>query len=130
FSKIFREVSEDGRCVSRPPLERGNATRAAPTVAALHPNYDVFIEESAVLQKANCRLGSEFIRAKFADADEISQTLGIFRLSQVKERIQTMHFTAGRRFTILRERFELRFDELAKCAIFETFNNGAGSRDR
>src|SRR5262245_49069806 len=85
FSEIVGEVAENSRRVGRAPFKCRDASRAAPAGAALHADDDVFVEKTALFQKPHGGFRREFIRAEFADADEIAQALGLFGFRHLQE---------------------------------------------
>src|SRR4051812_14979734 len=89
LAEILGKVTEDGCSVGRPPFKCCNAARTAPTVASLHTDNDVLVEEAAFLQEANCRFRRELIRSEFANADQIAKPICLFRFRKFEERIQT-----------------------------------------
>src|SRR5688572_32083989 len=101
FAEVLREMSEDGSRVGGAAFECRDAAGAAPAIATLHAHNDVLIKESAFLQKSHGRFGSKFVRSEFADADEITQPLRLIRLSQLEERLQTVHLALRGRLAVL-----------------------------
>ena len=87
FAEIFGKVAENGSSIRRTAFKCRDAAGPAPTIAPLYTDNDVFIEESALLEETYGGFGSEFIRAEFADADQIAQPLGLLGLSHFEERI-------------------------------------------
>src|SRR5215475_5517195 len=77
FPKVFCEVAEDRSRVCGPTFKSGNTAGTTLAGISLDTNDDVFIKESALLQKSYCRFRSEFIRAELTYIDQIAQA---FRL--------------------------------------------------
>jgi hypothetical protein len=70
------------------------------------------------------------VSAELANADEIAQPLSFFRIGKIQKWIEAVNFASGRWLSVLGQRFQLGFDEFAQCAIFETFDDWSGSRQR
>ena len=127
FSKILRQMSEDGRRVAGSSFKGRDAAGAAPAISPFHSDHDVFVKETAVLQKPHGRFRREFVSAELANADEIAQPLGFLRIGKIQKWIEAVNFASGRWLSVLGQRFELGLDEFAQCAIFETFDDRSGS---
>jgi len=123
FPEILCKMPQNCGGIAGSAFERRDASRPPPAVSALHTDDDVFIEEAGVLEETDGGFRSKFIGSEFANADEIPQPLGGFRFNEIEKRIQSVDLAAGRRFAILRERFELGFHEFSESAIFETFDD-------
>src|SRR5262249_45259177 len=91
--EILGQVAQNRRRIGGTSFESGDATGPAPAGAALNADDDVLVEKAAVLQKANGRFRGEFIRSKFAHADQIAKAFGLLRLGHFQKWIETMNLT-------------------------------------
>src|SRR5262245_40656542 len=96
-------MSEDCCGVSTPSLKRRDAPRATPASSAFHTDNNVFVEEAALFQEADCGLRGEFVHTKLANTDQVAEPLGLLRFRKLQKRIQSVNLAACWRLSILRK---------------------------
>src|SRR5262245_5522150 len=99
--KVFGKVAKDRGRVRRPAFKRCDTSGAAPAGTSFDTDDDVFIKESALLQKSYSGFGSEFIRAELTHADQIAQPLRLLGLRQFKKGVQAVQLTSRGGLTVL-----------------------------
>src|SRR5215471_9064877 len=101
FSKIFCEVAEDRGRVCGPAFKSSDASGTAPAGTSFDTNDDVFIKESALLQKSYCGFRGEFIRAELTHTDQIAQALRLLRFRQFQKGVQAVYLASRRGLAVL-----------------------------
>src|SRR5262245_25508104 len=101
FSKIFCKVAQDRGRVCGPAFESGDASGTAPAGTPFNTNDDVFIKESALLQKSYCGFRSEFVRAELTHTDQIAQALRLLRFRQFQKGVQAVYLAFCRGLPVL-----------------------------